>query len=209
LSAPPLWAARVCAALIGTAAWVGLAVDFAASLSRTGSVALSLWAMLRFFTITTNLLVALTFTAIALGGARQIGPRALAGLSLSIMLVGIVFKLLLARLSPPGFALGNFLLHTVAPIAVPAYWLGFVPKGRLRIADPFVWTLYPLAYLAYALLRGQFDGRYPYPFLDVAEIGWSRMAINALAIGASFLVTGLFAVWIDRILSRLPATASA
>lgn len=160
--------------------------------------------MLRFFTIWTNLLVAAAFTATALGRAGRIGPRAMAGLSLSIMLVGIVFKLLLAGFSPHAFALGNLLLHTVSPIAVPAFWLAFVPKGRLRVADPFWWTLYPLAYLAYALLRGDLDGRYPYPFLDVAVLGWGGMTANALAIGVAFLAAGLFAVWIDRLLGRSP-----
>lgn len=160
--------------------------------------------MLRFFTILTNLLVAGIFTALAAGLPRDLDPRLLAGLSLSIMLVGVVFRLLLEGSAPS--PLGSILLHRVTPVGVPAYWLAFVPKGRLRWRDPVLWTLYPLAYLAYVLGRGQLDGRYPYPFLDVARIGWSQMASNALAIGTSFLVTGLFVIWADHILGRARRT---
>jgi hypothetical protein len=183
-------------------AWVGLGVEFAASEARWGSVALAAWALLRFFTITTNLAVAMVLTGVAAGLGRAATPRRLAGLSLSILLVGIVFRVLLEGVAPGGSGLGNLLLHRATPILVPVYWLVFVPKGRLRVADPLIWTLYPLAYLLYALVRGGLDGRYPYPFLDVSRIGWNRMAINALVIGAGFLATGYFAWAVDRIAGR-------
>ncbi|MBE7220793.1 MAG: Pr6Pr family membrane protein [Caulobacteraceae bacterium] len=191
---------RLAAALIAAAAWAGLAVDFAATDRRWDSPVLALWAMLRYFTITTNLAVALAFTALAAGLSPRAVPRVLAALSLSILLVGIVFRLLLEGVYTHGLGLGDVLLHRVTPIAVPLFWLAFVPKGRLRAADPLLWLLYPLAYLAYALARGGLDGRYPYPFLDLPAIGPERVAINAAVIGAGFLATGFFCVWVDRMM---------
>ncbi len=187
---------------MAAAAWAGLAVDFAASDQRWGAAVPAIWAMLRYFTITTNLAVAVAFTALMAGLPPRAVPRTLAGLSLSILLVGIVFKLMLEGLFTHGLGLGNLLMHRATPILVPIYWLVFVPKGRLRAADPFVWLLYPLAYLAYALWRGAVDGRYPYPFLDLARIGPHGVAANAVVIGAGFLFTGFFCVWVDRMLGN-------
>ncbi|NJK89340.1 MAG: Pr6Pr family membrane protein, partial [Myxococcales bacterium] len=42
---------------------------------------------------------------------------------------------------------------------------------------PF-WLTYPLAYCAYALLRAEVDGIYPYPFLDVAAEGMLSVSFN-------------------------------
>ena len=55
------------AALIALTAWVGLAVQFAAVLGRTASPAAALWVMLAYFTVTTNLLIAVLFTGVAAG----------------------------------------------------------------------------------------------------------------------------------------------
>ncbi len=197
---------RLLAVPIAAAAWTGLAVETLDSTRFWGAVAPALWALLRYFTITTNLAVALLFTALVLGLSPRAVPRTLAGVSLSILLVGIVYRLLLEGVVAQGNELGNLLLHRATPIMVPLYWLACVPKGMLRVADPVFWLLYPLLYLAYALGRGRLDGRYPYPFLDLASIGPERVAINATVIGAGFLVTGFFAVWIDRMLGHWSQT---
>ena len=197
---------RLLAVPIAAAAWTGLAVETVDSTRAWGSVVPALWSLGRYFTITTNLAVAVLFTALALGLPPRTVPRTLAGVSLSILLVGIVYRLLLEGVVAQGNALGNLLLHRATPIAVPLYWLACVPKGMLRVIDPALWLLYPLVYLAYALLRGGFDGRYPYPFLDLDRIGPERVAINAAVIGAGFLVTGVFAVWIDRMLGHRSRT---
>ena len=43
---------------------------------------------------------------------------------------------------------------------------------------------------------------YPYPFVDVAAIGWAAVARNALLIAAAFLLAGSALVWCDRLLGR-------
>ena len=193
---------RLAAVPVAAAAWTGLGVELAQSSRYWGGVSPALWSMLRYFTITTNLAVGVAFAALAAGLPPRACARALAGLALSILLVGVVFRLLLEGVSAHGSDLGNLLMHRVTPVAVPAYWLACVPKGRLRVTDPLLWLLYPLAYLVYALVRGAVDGRYPYPFLDLAAIGPTRVAADAGVIGAGFLFTGFFCVWIDRTLGR-------
>ncbi len=81
------------------------------------------------------------------------------------------------------------------PLLVPLFWLAFDPKGHLRRHDPLLWLLLPLAYYAYGLTRGALEGRYPYPFMDVARIGWGMAGAYAAAMGV--LVAGVGLVWVD------------
>src|SRR5688500_3662202 len=58
--------ARVLAGLIALAAWAGIAIHFHALASGAASWAGALWALIGYFTITTNLLVAIVFTGVTL-----------------------------------------------------------------------------------------------------------------------------------------------
>ncbi len=78
------------------------------------------------------------------------------------------------------------------------WWLLFAPRAKLRWSAALWWCTYPLAYLAYALVRGATDGKYPYHFIDVAELGWLQTALNAGGIAVGFIIGGLALVWIDR-----------
>lgn len=205
------FSARCAAALIAFAAWAGLAIQWQASMAVTGSAGAALWAMLRYFTILTNLLVAIHFTAVAAGSRRAARPFPLGGTTLAILLVGIVYFLLLRGLLElsAGAKLADLLLHMVTPALVPLWWLAFAPRGGLRMRDPLLWALLPLAYFPYALLRAASDGRYPYPFVDVAALGWSRVLLNAIAIAAGFILAGWLLVRLDRTLAGLTRTLPA
>ncbi|TVQ16682.1 MAG: hypothetical protein EA364_00100, partial [Balneolaceae bacterium] len=41
----------------------------------------------------------------------------------------------------------------------------------------FSWLLYPVLYLLFILIIGNFSGFYPYPFLDVAELGIGKVMV--------------------------------
>ena len=126
------------------------------------------------------------------------------------MLVGIVYNLLLRGLLElsGGAKLADHLLHEVVPLLVPLFWLFLAPKGRLTGRDAVWWAAHPLAYLIYALVRGAVDGKYPYPFLNVAKLGGLQVAINCLLIGIGFLVASYGFVWLDRRLAARPLLAA-
>jgi hypothetical protein len=191
---------RVFAAMIAALAWGGLAVQFFALFAESGSVMGSLGTMLVYFTITTNLIVAVLFTGMAAGLRGFDRPMVVAGTMLAIVLVGVVYHLLLRGLTElsGGSLVANVLLHQVTPVVVPVFWLVFVRKGALRLVDPLLWAIYPLGYLVYALVWGGMHGRYPYPFLNVEEIGWGRVWLNAAVIAAGFMVAGWGVVGLDR-----------
>jgi hypothetical protein len=194
----PAWTARAAAAPIALISWAGIALKFSASYEHSHDVFLTLWILARFFTIISNLALALFMTKIALGG--RVSPFVVGGLTLAIALVGAVYVLLLRGLHPlSGRALAaDYLLHYASPIAMAAYWLVFTPHGRLRWSAPVWWTLFPLTYFIYAIVRGEIDGRYPYPFMDVTKLGLARALLNGLTIAAAFIPAGFAVVWADR-----------
>jgi hypothetical protein len=186
------------AALVAIACWTGLAIQFSATYGHQHDVAATLWVLARFFTILTNLLLAITMTAVAIG--RKVSPFLLGGITLAILLVGAVYATLLAGLHElKGPALvADILLHKISPLLMAPWWLVFAPRARLRWKAPVQWALYPLAYFAYSLARGQVDHRYPYPFMDVGKLGWVQVALNAGGIAMAFILAGFLLVWIDR-----------
>lgn len=183
---------RLAAALIALCAAIGVGAGFSAVFGRTGSVPLTAWIMVAYFTNLTGLVVALLFGGIALGLPVLARPRLVAGATLATLLVGLVQRLLLYRVRElrGGDLLGDILLHQALPVLVPLFWLLLVPKGRLTPRDPLLFAAYPLAYLAYTLVRGAYDARYPYPFLDVGKLGWGPVAAYAGAISIAFLAVG-------------------
>jgi len=189
---------RIAAAIVAIVCWAGIAIQFSATYGNQHHVLAALWTLARFFTILSNLAVAVAMTAVALG--RRVSPFLLVGLTLAILLVGIVYRTLLAglhALSGPALV-ANYLLHDVSPIAMTGYWLLFVPRGSLKWDAPWKWSLFPAAYFVYAIGRGQFEHRYPYPFIDVAKLGWLQVALNAGGIALAFILGGFILVWIDR-----------
>lgn len=194
--------ARLAAALVALVAWVALAVQLDASFGFAESLGEALWAMLRYFTVLTNLLVAVVMSFIALD--VRVPPFVTGGTTLSIVLVGVVFFLLLRGLLElsGGAALADLLMHKVTPVLVPFWWLAFADKGGLRRRDCLLWALYPLAYFGYALVRGKAEGRYAYPFIDVASLGGPAVALNGLMIALGFVVTGLALVALDARMAR-------
>ena len=60
---------RWSAALVAASAWIGIAVQFDASLRTVGSIAGTAWTMALFFTVIANLATAILFTGIEIGRA--------------------------------------------------------------------------------------------------------------------------------------------
>ncbi|MEO6802011.1 MAG: Pr6Pr family membrane protein [Granulicella sp.] len=200
-------AERIAATVIAAVAWVGLIVQCLVVYREGRTVLLTLWIVLGFFTIMTNVLVAVVFSGIAAGFAAASREGVVGGTMLSILLVGVIYALLLhgsTELSG-GSAVANVLLHMVTPVLVPVFWLCFGRKGGLTWRHPLLWAIYPLVYLVYALARGAATGIYPYPFLNVLQIGWERTGLNAIGIALGFLLSGFVVVGLDRLAARSAA----
>ena len=70
-------------------------------------------------------------------------------------------------------------LHYVTPPLFVLDWLLFVPKGERRLEDRLRLALgFPPLYAVWTLVHGALTGWYPYPFLDVAELGYPQGAFE-------------------------------
>jgi hypothetical protein len=101
--------------------------------------------------------------------------------------------------NPEGFQkIADIILHDVVPVMYVAYWILFIPKSELRWKDTISWSIYPVVYLAWILMRGAISGRYPYPFVDAGQLGYPQVLLNSAMLLASFLVVGLAVVAVAR-----------
>jgi hypothetical protein len=158
-----------------------------------------------FFTILTNLLVAMVFSSVSLGcGGFLSSASVQAATTGYIAIVAIVYEVLLRGLWNPqgGQLLADLLLHTILPLAYVIFWLLFGPRAGLRWNTTLNWLLYPAVYLVYTLARGAVSGVYPYPFVDAATLGYGRVLINAAGFVIVFWGAGLLTIaaarWIPR-----------
>jgi hypothetical protein len=202
-------AMRVYLLLAAIVAWAGLLLQLNVSLTifsdRGLSAAFTVFRMLGYFTILTNLIVASYYTARLLARASPMvewlaSPVVASWIALSISFVAVVYALLLRHLvNLAGWALvADVVLHYVTPALFVFYWVVFVPKGQLRWRHALLWAVYPLGYVTYALIRGALSGFYPYPFLDVTALGLPRVLLNVVALQLIFWIAGLLVVGIDR-----------
>lgn len=159
-----------------------------------------------FFTILSNILVVLCY----LGAGFFARPGVRSAVALYIAVVGLVYAVILAGLwSPQGLQfIVDAALHYVAPVLYLGFWLLFVDKAELRYGGVLRWLAFPIAYCAYALLRGAQSGLYPYPFLEADKLGYARVAGNIAILVAFFLLLGLAMIAGGRALSRRAAPAA-
>lgn len=153
--------------------------------------------VLGYFTVLTNIFVALTATLPLIAGFSRPGrwfakPIVLGCATTSILIVGITYHLLLRNVWRPEGPqlLADIMLHYVVPILALAYWLAFPPRVNPGVLAPLVWCLYPIGYFAYVFVRGVLMGSYPYYFIDVTRLGYGRALINSSGLLVSFVVMG-------------------
>ena len=199
--------------LAATLGWAGLSIQlyliFIARLSVEASLLGGLVSFFSYFTVLTNTLVATVLTCAVTpreSATRRwfLQPWVSSGVTVSIVVVGLAYSLLLRHLwHPEGWQfIADELLHDVMPLVFLGYWWFCVPKGTLRLWHLPVWLIYPLVYFAYALLRGNLLGAYAYPFIDVAVLGYPQVFINAGGILAGFVGIGLAVIGLDHWRSR-------
>jgi hypothetical protein len=197
---------RVYAAVGGLLGWFALALQLYLMLVRDPAGMLSVViTYFSFFTILTNFLVALVFTAAALRpraawGEFLLRPSLQASTAVYIAIVGMVYQLLLRHLWNPQGAqwVADVLLHSIIPVGYVLYWWLFAPRDKLSWKNALGWLVYPGAYLVYTLARGAVSGLYPYPFVDVGTLGYGGVLARAAGLMLVFLGMGLLIIAIAR-----------
>ena len=190
-------------------AWVAVLLQLYLMLqNRTETVGETLIRFFSFFTILTNMLVAVCLTSVVVRHKTMEGffssPITLSAVTVYILIVGLVYNLVLrSTWSPQGLQmLVDELLHAVIPVFVFVFWLLFVRKDELKGGIVYRWLLFPFAYLIFILLRGSSSGFYPYPFINVPVIGYTKVINNTLILMGVFLLFSFLLVGLAKLLLR-------
>jgi hypothetical protein len=164
-----------------------------------------------YFTVLSNVLLAVTFVALAVRPAlsQHVPFLTLRGIAtLGIIVTGLVYAILLAPVSADvdvTLRWVNFVVHTLAPLVGLVDWLVDPPSGRPPWVTMASWLAFPVVWLVYTTIRGAVTDWYPYPFLDPGEESVGSIVATCLVITALFVIlaTGL-SWWSGR---REPARA--
>lgn len=191
-------------------AWFALVLQYTLTITKPGAPFLE--ATVRyfsFFTILTNILVALALTFPWLAPQSRAGqffdrPSVRTAILAYIIIVAVIYHYLLAKLwNPQGWQLvADTIEHVVTPALYVIDWVLFVPKGTVKWKSATVWLGYPLVYAAYSLIHGAVTGYYPYPFINVSNLGYDKVLINMAVLVLVFLGLGVALIGIDRRMGR-------
>lgn len=201
-------AGRGFAGLVATVAVAALVLQYALILELTRERPGALLGTLRFvsyFTILSNLAVALTTAHAALARPGFFSSASVRGaIALYIAVTGGIYFLILRHLWQPQGAQwwADTGLHYATPLLYAAWWLAFAPHGGLGWRNLPTWLLFPAGYVAWVFVRGAWLGEYPYPFIDVAQLGWPSVLMNSAGMLLVFTVSALALLWLDHRLGR-------
>ncbi len=168
-----------------------------AKMASDGATTLSaLWRFFGFFTILSNLGVAVVATLMVFKTVNAVTRLATVS---AIAFVGIVYSVALrATWQPEGWqVVADHLLHDATPVLFLATWL-CSDHGKLHWRNAAWAIVAPVAYCIYALLRGAADGWYAYWFLDPTQLDGVRMVASIVALSVSFIILALVFIAIDR-----------
>lgn len=203
---------KVFFAILAILGWFALIAQFYLNVTNIYSNASLSETIIRYFsyfTITTNLLVAVCCTTLVLAPGSRWGrffsrQTTLAAVTVYIVIVGVIYNLLLRYIwSPQGLQkIVDDLLHSIIPLLFLVCWLVFAGKDGLKWKNVWAWLFYPLIYIVFVFIRGAASGFHPYPFIDVAQIGLQRAIVNAMWVALAFLMTSLLLVAIGKILHK-------
>ncbi|MHA4895819.1 Pr6Pr family membrane protein [Pedobacter sp. PWIIR3] len=199
LNALMLWFALILQFYISTGLYLDEGRSFAGSLTQ----------IISYFTIQTNLVLAISLTSISLAPNTIWGrffnkPSVQTALAVYIIVVGLIYAVLLKGIFKleGWFIVADFILHTVSPLTYLFYWVIFVPKTKIKWSSLLPWAIFPLLYLFYCLIRGAISGYYPYPFIDVSKFGYGQVMINSVGVTVLFLVLSSILIGISRMIDK-------
>ena len=160
--------------------------------------------LVSYFTIQSNLLVAVTAVQLARDPLRA---AALVGITVTGLVHFVLLRPLL-HLEGASWA-ADKLLHMVVPLVAVVGWLVAGPRPRAPWRDTVTALLWPVAWLAWTLVIGAVTGWYPYPFLDVGAKGAGSVAVTCVGVTLLFLALAGVLSWSDRRMPPAPVRGTA
>lgn len=202
--------AKIIACIIAILGWFAVIMQLYLIIANTQvSLVETLLRYFGYFTVDTNIIVALCFTFIFLGPKYRLGrffskPSTITAITVYVTIVGIVYNVVLRSLwTPTGLQMiVDEILHTVIPALVIIFWLVFVPIEELKWKNALPWLIYPIIYVVYAFILGAITKFYPYPFTDVNELGYNKALINTGGVLLVIFVLSLALIGTGKLMKR-------
>jgi hypothetical protein len=174
--------------------------------NRTTSILEANFRFFTYFTILTNIIVSVYLTILAFKNKTNENEKSgiLTAITVYITVVGFIYQIILrGTWNPTGFQrLIDELFHSVMPVLTIIFWYLFENKADLKYSQIPKWTIFPILYLIVILIRGNFSGFYPYPFVDVGSFGLMKVLINSLWITVFFIGLSLLYIKIGKLISK-------
>ncbi|MEO7049108.1 MAG: Pr6Pr family membrane protein [Ferruginibacter sp.] len=190
--------------LIALLTWFAVIMQYVLMIqNRTADVVETTIRFFSFFTILTNIIVAIFFTNNIY--SKKLNSSKLTAVTVYITIVGLIYQVILRQTwKPEGMQfIVNELLHTLIPLLVIIFWCMYAVNRLTPYSRIGKWAIYPLVYLVYVLIRGNFAGFYPYPFIDVTNLGMEKTLVNAAMILVLFIALAAIFLFIGkRIIKR-------
>jgi len=166
--------------------------------SQGGTSGLAAWRFFGYFTILTNILVAIILSHATVRPKSNTGPGTPSvrlSVATAIAMVGIVYSIALREMwNPQGWQkVADAILHDVMPAGFVLFFL-FCSHRTLRWRDAVYALILPSAYVVFAFARDAIDGSYPYHFLDPTKLSTSSLALNGAALLLAFLIVALLLI---------------
>ncbi|MEZ2445483.1 Pr6Pr family membrane protein [Chitinophaga sp. RCC_12] len=162
-----------------------------------------------YFTLLTNAMVAISSTVLLLASNSSWGrffarTTTATAIAVYITIVALIYNVILRPLYQfEGLQkILNEVQHVIVPVLFVLYWCVFVNKSSLQWKDFLPWLWYPLIYVLFVLIRGSFSGFYPYPFINLNDLGFRQTLINALGMGVLFALMSLAFIGVGKLWSR-------
>ncbi len=156
-----------------------------------------------FFTILSNCMVVLFFVGHLLPAGKAFNAfvnknEVATAVTIYIIVVGTVYQTILRNPIPleRWHRLSDDIIHAFIPLLMFGFWLIFISSKRINIKTIPYWLIYPAVYLLYTLIRGSLVNYYPYPFVSVNNLGYSKVLFNSgmlvlFFLGLSFLFAAI------------------
>lgn len=153
-----------------------------------------------FYTILTNTLVSIYFTYIAFVKNQEPKSGILTAITTYIFMVGIIYQLVLRHVWQPLVRqlIVDKLLHSITPILVILFWYMYERTKSVSYSHLLKWGIYPLIYLIFILIRGSFSNFYPYPFVDVRNLGLASVHTYSVVLLLMFLMISALFLFIGK-----------
>ena len=171
-----------------------------------------------FFTIHTALMFVVILIASGIVSLRtERDPRLLTIMRMMVVpyaiVTALVYNFMLRGLPLTGPDAGyvwpvwpDELLHVWAPIFLVIDWVLSIGRFPLRLRALWWALIFPLAWVAFSIVRGLATGWWPYPFLDPnGSLGWGGVVAYIVGIAGLMTLFAYLAVLVCRIWVRIQA----